>query len=765
MKEKAFVWLAATILWTLSATFWTVSATNAFAEPLSWPREVKGANGASITLYQPQVESWDSFVSLEFRLAAELKMPGQDRAIPAALHMSAATTTNLAERTVVASDLKIVRVDVSSPDAAVARRLRQVITTYVSGMTQTLSLDTILAHFEQGAAQARSEKATVPVADVERSGELAEKPPKILVSYTPAILVLFDGEPLFVEIEETGLEFAVNTNWDIFHHPDTATYYLLYEDAWLKASAPTGPWEPAGKLPRKIRKKIPETESFEAVREHVPGRTFKAGEAPKAFVSFEPAELILILGRPIEQNIPGTDLVLISNTDSDLFRSTTSGDYYYLVSGRWFRAASLQAAWTPVGDDLPKSFAKIPKDHSAASVRVSVKGTPEADEAVMLATIPQKAQVQRKDTTVVVRYDGEPNFVKIDGTKVYYAANTSFDVFRVGSKYYVCFNGIWFVGSTPNGPWLVSDTVPKSIYAIPPSSPKYHVTYVYVYDSTPDTVVVGYTAGYTGVYVSNGVVVYGTGFYYPPYIYYPPYGYPIYRAYPYSYGVAAYYNPYTGGYGRGSAVYGPYGGAGWGAAYNPTTGTYARGVSAWGPYEAGYARQAYNPRTDTYGATYQRSNAYASWGESVVSRGDEWVRTANYSDSRGSAAGVETSKGGRAGTVQTDQGTVYAGRDADNNLYAGKDGNVYRRSEDGWSSYNDGEWQSVDRPERTGEGSESLQQRDRSGQSTRMVESLDRDWQARDSASQRSRSFDSWRSGRSRSSSRGSRSRGGRRRN
>jgi hypothetical protein len=297
------------------------------------------------------------------------------------------------------------------------------------------------------------------------------------------------------------------------------------------------------------------------------------------------------------------------------------------------------------------------------------------------------------------------------------------------------------------------------------------VTYVYVYDSTPDVVVVGYTSGYTGVYISHGCVVYGTGWYYPPYVYYPPYGYPVYRAYPHSYGVAAYYNPYTGSYARGAAVYGPYGGAGWGAAYNPTTGTYARGVSAWGPYEAGYAGQAYNPRTDTYGATYQRSNPYASWGESVVSRGDEWVHTGYYSDARGTVAGAETSQGGRAGTVQTDQGTAYAGIDADNNLYAGSDGNVYKRSDDGWSTYNDGEWQSVERPERSTEQRQEAQGRaEQTGaeRSARTFDGLEQDRQARGSASERSQRYESWRGDRSasasRSSARGSRTQGGSRR-
>lgn len=42
-----------------------------------------------------------------------------------------------------------------------------------------------------------------------------------------------------------------------------------------------------------------------------------------------------------------------------------------------------------------------------------------------------------------------------------------------------------------------------------------HVRYVRVYESTPDFVYVGYTPGYVGAFISDGVVVFGTGWWYP----------------------------------------------------------------------------------------------------------------------------------------------------------------------------------------------------------------------------------------------------------
>jgi hypothetical protein len=246
--------------------------------------------------------------------------------------------------------------------------------------------------------------------------------------------------------------------------------------------------------------------------------------------------------------------------------------------------------------------------------------------------------VSRTEARAEVSYAGEPEFKPIEGTSVAYAVNTSSDVLRVGDRYYLCLQGVWFVSTSPKGPWAVTDKVAQEIYSIPSSSPKYHVTYVQIYESTPTTVVVGYTSGYTGVYASYGTVYFGTGYYYPPYLAWGVASYPVYYPYPYySYGVAATYNPVTGTYARGAAVYGPYGGYGRAAAYNPVTGAYARGGAAWGPNgsawgasaanpvmgQYGRAGGAYDPWSDTYAAGYRRGNQYSQWGERVVGSGDD----------------------------------------------------------------------------------------------------------------------------------------------
>ncbi len=260
-------------------------------------------------------------------------------------------------------------------------------------------------------------------------------------------------------------------------------------------------------------------------------------------------------------------------------------------------------------------------------------------------------------------------------------------MFLVEGKYYCCQDAVWFVSSQPTGAWVVCDSVPKAIYTIPPTSPKYNVTYVTVYESTPTTVVTGYTAGYSGETVTTtGVVMFGLGLaigaaiaddddYY--YYHYPPYYY--------SYGCGARYYPPCGGYVAAGRVYGPYGGAGRYAAYNPSTGVYSRGAAVYGPNGAAGYRTAYNPSTGNAGYRAGGGNAYSSWGRAGVTNGEDWVRGGYRSGPAGSVGAIQGSGG--AGVVHFDgkfnNGTTIA-RDHDGDIYAGKDGNVYKRTDDGW---------------------------------------------------------------------------------
>ena len=234
------------------------------------------------------------------------------------------------------------------------------------------------------------------------------------------------------------------------------------------------------------------------------------------FTATKPAELIVLDGAPQLEAIANTQLSSVTNTDEDLFFYKPDQSYYFLTSGRWFRAKSLDGPWSWAGTNLPEDFRKIPEDSDHGDVLASVPGTSQAQESLVQAQIPQKAEVRRSEAKLTVHYDGDPKFQPIGGTTLQYAINTPSSVIQAGDKFYACENGVWFVATKPQGPWVVADSVPDEIYKIPPTSPLYNTTFVRVYSSTPETVTVGYTSGYLGAYPAEGTLVYGTGYYYPP---------------------------------------------------------------------------------------------------------------------------------------------------------------------------------------------------------------------------------------------------------
>ena len=320
----------------------------------------------------------------------------------------------------------------------------------------------------------------------------------------------------------------------------------------------------------------------------------------------------------------------------------------------------------------------------------SVPGTDEAAEAVLLAQIPQTARVDKKQVTAPeVQYQGTPEFEPIPQTTVARATNTDKDIIKVGDLYYMCFQGVWFMGRSPTGPWEVTGSVPGQIYEIPVSSPSYNVTNVTVVEDNSDAVVFATAAAYTGLMIGFGCAMWGTGYYYPPYVGYGGF-YPVYHPYYPTYGYHASYNPWTGSYSRGVAAYGPYGGAGVGARYNPRTGTYARGAAAYGPGGArGYA-SAYNPRTGASAATRQGSNVYGSWGQTGVQRGDQWASTSRVTNNRtGTTTRATTGSGGGAAVTRNGpQGSGGVARTGSGDVYAGRDGNVYKKDGDSWQQQN-----------------------------------------------------------------------------
>lgn len=704
-----------------------------------WPRSYQTPSGGELLMYQPQIASWDDQKHVVLFAALSYQPKGATKPALGTIKAEADSDVSVEERLVHFTPLKITE----SNFATLSKdHIREVLTTIDEGIPdgeRVIALDRVLASVD---------KSQILPKNVEG---IKSDPPTIFFSKTPAVVVNFDSDPVWSPIKDNDLKFAVNTNWDVFQDEATKTYYLRNGQTWMKASDLKGEWTPAGKLPASFSK-LPADDNWKDVKASLPGQSLAANKAPKVFVSVQPAELILLRGEPSYLTVGTSKLLWVNNTDADVFRMTRTGPVYYLVTGRWFSAPDFTGPWTFATLNLPEEFKKIPLEHPRSRVLASVPGTEQAAEAVLLAQVPHTARVNRKEVKAPeVKYQGAAEFKPIEGTSLQRAVNTDKDIIKVGDLYYMCFQGVWFMSRSATGPWEVTSSVPKEIYSIPASSPAHNVTYVVVQEdkSNDDWVTFAYVAGYTGLMVAWGCAVWGSGWYYPPYIGYGGF-YPVYYPYFPTYGYSAWYNPWSGTYGRSAVAYGPYGGVGAGARYNPYSGTYARGAVAWGPYGAQGAAQAWNPRTGTYGATRQGSNVYGSWGSSYVQRGDDWAQTNRVTNrATGNTTRVtRTDEGAAISRRGGPGGSGFVAGSDEGNIYAGRDGNVYKRDGGSWSKYDNGGWNNVQQP--TGE----------------RATQLDRDSTARTQGSQRTRDYSSYeRSGGARAGSyRGGGGRGGGRR-
>lgn len=690
-----------------------------------WPKSYSTPSGGTILLHQPQIASWADQRHMVLYAAVSYSQKSAAKAALGTIKAETGTRVALDQRLVNYSALKITESNFPTLSREDTREVVAAIDAAIPDTDRVIGLDRVLANLDKS-----------QIIPKNTEGVKAEPPP-IFFSKTPAILVNFDGDPIWSPIKENDLKFGVNTNWDVFQHEPSKTFYLRNGGTWLKASDLKGPWTPAGKLPPSFSK-LPGDANWQDVRLNLPGQKLSEKNVPKVFLSTKPGELILLRGEPTYLLVQATQLLWVSNTESDVFRMGKAGTVYFLVAGRWFSAPDFAGPWTFATPNLPEDFKKIPLEHARSRVLASVPGTAQATEAVLLAQVPQTARVNKKELKAPeVTYQGEPKFEPIEKTSVQRAVNTDKDIIKVGDLYYMCFQAVWFVSTTPKGPWEVATTVAKEIYSIPASSPVHNVTYVVVQEDNDndDWVTFAYVAGYTGMMIGWGCAVWGTGYYYPPYMWYGGFYPGYYPGFP-TYGYSAWYNPWSGTYGRGAAAYGPYGGVGVGARYNPSTGTYARGAVASGPYGSAGIAQAYNPRTGAYGQTRQGSNVYGSWGSTAVQRGDNWAQTSRATNrATGTTTRVTTgSEGGAAVSRRGPEGGTTVGRTASGDVYAGRDGNVYRQSGGSWQKYDNGNWGSVERAQ-TG----TTQQVDPStyGQ-------LERDRSARTEGTQRTRDYSTY---------------------
>lgn len=661
-----------------------------------WPLEfTSGTDQVQVFAPQPEGIDGEQFTA---RFAVSLKRPTDENPLFGAVWGNGVLEVDRDSRmgrltSFTVTDVRFPGID----DAAEKQRIKEMLGEGIKAHAAPIAVDWLVAALEN---------------DRNGTDPYANEPPEIIYREKPGVLVFIDGDPQYTPIEgsvdknadpnypknDLKADRVVNTPF-LMLRLASGVHYLYGSGTWFTAPAVVGPWSRSFAVPQELRELVQRVDPTEKIdAQAADGSTV----VPEIVVRTTPAVLLDLDGPPKFRALTGTALLYAANTEDDLFLDVASQDQYLLASGRWFATRDPKTGpWRYVpADQLPADFALIPEGSAKDGALAHVAGTHAAEEAVRDASIPQTAKIDRRTASLNVQYDGDPTFEQIPGTAVENAINSSVTVLRIKGRYHALDNAVWFEGPTPDGPWTVSTAVPDEVNSIPPSSPVYNTRYVYIYNSTPDLVYVGYTPGYLGCYVQSGAVIWGTGYYYRPW-------HGRWRPRPFTWGFGVQYNPWAGwGYGLGwgwNWYYPSWYGWGWGGGYRP----WGCGFGWWGPY--GYHPAVVNHHQSYYGhRSGEASLTSASTGRSAAGvrapapnlydgreqRGVQptrVARTAATVDARGEQRSPAPTN------VRTERPTS---KPATVDHFTDREGNVYRQSNGRTERYATGKWETmpVERP-------------------------------------------------------------------
>ncbi|QMW16282.1 carbohydrate-binding family V/XII [Pseudoalteromonas sp. MT33b] len=618
---------------------------------IEWPQKVHTTEGTLI-VYQPQPEK---LIGNALTARAAMSFTQNKEPIFGVFWFTAKIDTDRENDSVTVRDMSVI--DVRWPESKDAGE--QTFTTVVNQAIKTSQFNTSLSQLTASLENAEVAEQSL--------AQLKTDPPIIIFKDKIAVLLSFDGEPKFSAIKDTHYERALNTAMTVIKDTKNKSLYLTDGHFWYQAKQAKGPYKHTQSVPADLANMLPKNTS-----------TSSLSSPPEIVVATKPTELVVTDGEAKWKSLSGGELMYVFNTETPWLREMQTNNMYVLLSGRWFRAQQHTGPWTFVrANELPQSFANIPPESDLGGLRDSVAGTEEANEAVLDAKVPQTAAISRKDARLTVYYDGKPKFERIPGTNVSYAINTDAQVLQIKGKYYAVDNAVWFKADSAQGPWLVADSIPKNeIAKIPPSSPVYNLTYVEIYESTPDVVYTGYYPGYVWSYPYYGAPVYGTGWYYPPY-----WGGGYYYPRPSTWGFNIGYNNWTG----------------WSFGVSWSNGFLSLGMN----WDLGWPThyRPYHCCNGWYGGGYR--------GPVVINTGDinigNNVNIGNKLNNLNNKRPLHNIyKRGQIKTrlasktqVKRDLKTAISQRDKANNIFADRNGNVLKHDDGKWQQRVSDKWQDV----------------------------------------------------------------------
>src|ERR1700678_1577571 len=259
----------------------SVAAPSGPADP--WPR-ILTYNGANISVFQPQVESWVGN-KLQAYAAVRVQTPQKKDTDYGVIWFSARTEVDKVNRVVTLDDFVLTRQNFPS----LANNGAAYANTFILNLpwSHTIPLDLL-----------ESSLAVTNAADAQKRYPLQNDPPRIIFSITPAVLAIIDGAPV-LRPSADNLQKVINTRALILFDPAKKMYYMALMDGWVEAPSVEGPWNPAKHDPTKAMDKI--RQAAEANDQNQPlgnpqqslTQAYKDGKAPAFYSTTLPAKFLV----------------------------------------------------------------------------------------------------------------------------------------------------------------------------------------------------------------------------------------------------------------------------------------------------------------------------------------------------------------------------------------------------------------------------------------------------------------------------------------
>ena len=201
--------------------------------------------------------------------------------------------------------------------------------------------------------------------------------PKIINVDKPSELILFEGDPALADVPGTSLQWASNSESDVFFDKRGKQWYVLLSGRWFRAHGLNGPWTFATPdLPADFRK-ISQDAPYYSVLSSVPGTSESAEARLKASIpttarvkagSVTPT--VAYAGDPNFAPVETTELSYATNTNETVIKVGTQ--YFLLQDGVWFVSDSPAGPWQ-LAREVPDAIYQIPPSspvYNATYVRV-----------------------------------------------------------------------------------------------------------------------------------------------------------------------------------------------------------------------------------------------------------------------------------------------------------------------------------------------------------------------------------------------------------